>query len=396
MPRLLRYVVAIFIAMITLHYILSLTHDQYREATSLSKFTAPYFQDEELLGEEEEDLLDESFNPAHNEPDDSPPAVFPSNNAYNQSLANATFVMLVRNSDLDGTISSIRALEDRFNSKFGYPYVLLNDEPFTTEFKRRVSALTFSKMKFGLIPKEHWSQPDWINEEKASEARKQMQAANVKYGGSVAYRSMCRFNSGHKLLQQYKWYWRVEPNVKFYCNIDNDPFKYMEENNKVYGFTIAVYEIPATIRSLWPAVTDFIKEHPEYIADDNAMGFISDNNGLTYNRCHFWSNFEIADMDFWRGPAYSAFFDHLDLHGGFYYERWGDAPVHSIAASLFLKADQIHFFQEIGYQHDDWAHCPLPNDIWEKGQCACSQRGSFDYDVSSCKPRWDSFIRSRG
>lgn len=100
-------------------------------------------------------------------------------------------------------------------------------------------------------------------------------------------------------------------------------------------------------------------------------------------------------------------------------KRWGDAPVHSIAASLFLKADQIHFFQEIGYQHDDWGHCPLPNDIWEKGQCACSQRGSFgefflivflffgrmssdcmdccaDYDVSSCKPRWDSFIRSRG
>ena len=33
-----------------------------------------------------------------------------------------------------------------------------------------------------------------------------------------------------------------------------------------------------------------------------------------------WSNFEIADMDFWRGPAYTAFFKYLDSTGGFYYE----------------------------------------------------------------------------
>ena len=33
-----------------------------------------------------------------------------------------------------------------------------------------------------------------------------------------------------------------------------------------------------------------------------------------------WSNFEIADMDFWRGPAYTAFFEFLDSKGGFYYE----------------------------------------------------------------------------
>jgi len=25
-------------------------------------------------------------------------------------------------------------------------------------------------------------------------------------------------------------------------------------------------------------------------------------------------------MDFWRGPAYTAFFDYLESRGGFYYE----------------------------------------------------------------------------
>ena len=39
--------------------------------------------------------------------------------------------------------------------------------------------------------------------------------------------------------------------------------------------------------------------------------------------CTVWSNFEIADMDFWRGPAYTEFFNYLDATGGFYYEVRG-------------------------------------------------------------------------
>ena len=33
-----------------------------------------------------------------------------------------------------------------------------------------------------------------------------------------------------------------------------------------------------------------------------------------------WSNFEIADMDFWRSEAYMKFFEYLESLGGFYYE----------------------------------------------------------------------------
>jgi alpha 1,2-mannosyltransferase len=52
--------------------------------------------------------------------------------------ANASFVMLVRNSDLSGIMSSMKQIEDRFNRKFQYPYVFLNDEPFTQDFKECV------------------------------------------------------------------------------------------------------------------------------------------------------------------------------------------------------------------------------------------------------------------
>jgi len=50
--------------------------------------------------------------------------------------ANATFVMLARNSDIDGAVNSVREMEDRFNRNRNYPWVFLNEQPFSTEFKR--------------------------------------------------------------------------------------------------------------------------------------------------------------------------------------------------------------------------------------------------------------------
>jgi len=57
--------------------------------------------------------------------------------------ANATLVMLARNSDLNGAISSVEQMEAKFNRQFKYPWVFLNDEPFSVEFKKySMSTLT--------------------------------------------------------------------------------------------------------------------------------------------------------------------------------------------------------------------------------------------------------------
>ena len=42
------------------------------------------------------------------------------------------------------------------------------------------------------------------------------------------------------------------------------------------------------------------------------------------SRASVWSNFEIGDLDFWRGEAYSKFVEFLDEKGGFYYEVRGN------------------------------------------------------------------------
>ncbi|KAH9163303.1 glycosyltransferase family 15 protein [Lactarius sanguifluus] len=324
--------------------------------------------------------------------------------------ANATLLMLARSSDVDSAVHTVKEMEDLFNHKYRYPWVFLNEQLFTEDFKRRVSILTSGPVYFGKIPDEHWYQPNWINETHAQEERRKMENDGIIYGGSVSfvyspphsfywtdmrtfrYRNMCRFNSGffyrQPLLQNFKYYWRIEPGARFHCDVNSDPFVFMQENNKVYGFTITLYEYSRTIESLWSAVGDFVTEHPEFVSPNNAMDFISDNGGESYNLCHFWSNFEIADMDFWRGPAYTAFFDYLESRGGFYYERWGDAPVHSIAAALFGGTDRIHFFSEIGYEHPPFTHCPSKEELWRLGRCTCDPAKSVDYNEHSCFWRW--------
>jgi mannosyltransferase len=90
--------------------------------------------------------------------------------------------------------------------------------------------------------------------------------------------------------------------------------------------------------------------------------------------CHFWSNFEIADMEFFRSAAYRKIFDYLDRDGGFYYERWGDAPVHSLAAAMLLRPEELHHFSDFGYVHDGLQVCPFESGKEEKREelgCRC-------------------------
>ena len=58
-------------------------------------------------------------------------------------LANATLFMLARNSDVDSAVNSVREVEDRFNHKYGYSWVFLNEEPFSDDFKRCAPSLPF-------------------------------------------------------------------------------------------------------------------------------------------------------------------------------------------------------------------------------------------------------------
>ncbi|KAI5845551.1 nucleotide-diphospho-sugar transferase [Tricharina praecox] len=305
---------------------------------------------------------------------------------------NAVIVVLARNKELPGVLQSLRHMERHFNRWFHYPYVFLNDGEFNDEFKNTVLNYTTSKVEFGQIDPLHWGFPDWADVDEVEEAIAKQGDQAIMYGGMASYHHMCRFYSGqfwkHELLLKYEWYWRLEPDIEFFCDMTYDPFVEMRKNNKTYGFTIAVKELRETVPNLFRYVSAYKRNNnitskgmwemfaekrekkedqdtlPEDVlklepgrgkfpeVDPTAM------EGEDYNMCHFWSNFEIARFDFYRSKQYTDFFETLDRSGGFWTERWGDAPVHSLAAGVFLGPADLHYFRDIGYRHTTIQHCP--------------------------------------
>jgi mannosyltransferase len=276
--------------------------------------------------------------------------------------ANAAFVVLARNKELAGVIQSVKSIERHFNRWFHYPYVFLNDGDFEQSFKDGITNYTSAPAEFGKIDPGMWGYPDWVDHEVAREGIRKQGDAAIMYGGMESYHHMCRFYSGffykHELLDKYEWYWRLEPEIKYFCDITYDPFVRMAEANKTYGFTIAVKELKETVpnifryasaykrkhklksQGLWEMFLEPAVENPkpspeelkaktlpeEILQTEPGHQNIEDIDeesmeGEKYNMCHFWSNFEIARLDWFRSKEYNEFFDMMDRSGGFWMER---------------------------------------------------------------------------
>jgi mannosyltransferase len=110
--------------------------------------------------------------------------------------ANAAFVVLARNKELDGVIQSLKSIERHFNRWWHYPYVFLNDGDFDEEFKATVKNYTSAEVEFGKIDNTMWGFPDWVDHEVAKEGIRKQGDAAIMYGGMESYHHMCRFYSG--------------------------------------------------------------------------------------------------------------------------------------------------------------------------------------------------------
>ncbi|CAJ2510413.1 Uu.00g051160.m01.CDS01 [Anthostomella pinea] len=292
---------------------------------------------------------------------------------------NAAIVMLARNEEVDKAKRSVESLERRFNQWFKYPIVFLNDEPWSDEFIATLKAATSALTSFELIPKDAWLFPSYIDQNDARQSIKKQGDAGILYAGKETYHHMCRFFSGYfyqvEALKKYKWYWRLEPDVEFSCSITYDPFVEMARHDKVYGFTISLPEEKRTCPSLFRKVADW--KEAQSIPSTNLwkasidaswvpwpfrdyLSWFShrDSHGDGWNLCHYWSNFEIADLDFFRDEHYQDLYRKLEHDGGFYYERWGDAAVHSLAVNMLAEPHQVHHFADFGYRHDWYYQCP--------------------------------------
>lgn len=146
----------------------------------------------------------------------------------------------------------------------------------------------------------------------------------------------------------------------------------------VYGFNMAILDDAQSFSSLREKTQAFRNTHKKLVHKEANMDWALHRSrdpgsliraatmihdtpaGETgqHNHCQFYSNFEIGSLDFFRGRAHQAYFHYLDNSGGFYYERFGDAPVHTLSISMFLPRRQVWYFRDIGYPHDLCEDCP--------------------------------------
>ena len=119
----------------------------------------------------------------------------------NGPRANAAFVVLARDQELDGVIQSVKSIERHFNRWFHYPYVFLNDKEFGETFKETIVKYTSAPSEFGKIDPSMWGYPEWVNADVAKEGIAKQGDDAIMYGGMESYHHMCRFYSGYGITK---------------------------------------------------------------------------------------------------------------------------------------------------------------------------------------------------
>ncbi|KAK4514231.1 Aminoacyl-tRNA hydrolase [Mucor velutinosus] len=319
------------------------------------------------------------------------PDLFMDDDVWDGLPVKGAFYMIVKNEELQSARSAIRSIEDRFNAhnNVSYPWVLLNSQQYTHDFKKYIRKVASGKVYFGQIDLKAFTYPEWIDVKRTENAIRRMISLRVQKSHSLYERQEMRYKAGlfqhHSLFNTVDYAWRVEPGSEYTCDMfqGDDPFQTMKANNKKMGFTITSKEDSATSFSLWPATLQFIRMNPQLItqADSSIMPWLLTKE-REYNFCYMWSDFEIVDLAFLRSQEYTSFFHYLDLVGGFFYERWGDGPVRSIAAAMFLRKEDVHFFNEVGYSRSSIQHCPLSKSLLET--CSCDYMDNYNFNSNSC------------
>lgn len=140
-------------------------------------------------------------------------------------------------------------------------------------------------------------------------------------GFNIGYRSMCRFFSGEMfklpIMQNYRYYIRLDCDSRFERGLSISLFDWFTNQNLNYAFIKSAIQLdhPDVVRGLKQAVLEYMPRrrrvfYPRY-----------------FGRKMYYTNFEMGSLAFFTSSRWLDLYEFLDARGGFYLNRWGDAPV---------------------------------------------------------------------
>lgn len=255
----------------------------------------------------------------------------------------AAVVYLVRSKpkDIADLKLSLSFLDVNFNDKFKYPVIIFHED-INENLMKKIREATRSKVQFEKVIFEI---PDFLNKEEIPEL-----VYLDEDCFSIGYRHMCRFFSGiifhHPALKEYDYYWRLDADSFLLDKINYDVFQFMQERYLEYGYINIFKDEPGVVQGLWETTKKYIEDNnikPKFLHKFTSNG--------VWDRSYYYTNFEISNLDFWRSDEFMNYFEYLDRSGGIYKYRWGDAPIHLLAVSIFIPEEHVHKFSDIPYQH---------------------------------------------
>ena len=252
---------------------------------------------------------------------------------WDETKPKAAVYILSRGSDAGTLKKTLLNLQSNFLSKYNYPVIIFHEKDFIPHIKE-MQSLTKLNIFFQEV---EFEVPQYI----FPNAAKVFQCRRFNLG----YRHMCRFHSKTiyelPIMLQLEYYLRLDAHSYITKPVPYDLFKNMKEKGLLYLYPCVSQDASACVSYLWDAVKIFIsvKRIKPYFFDKMA------GNKMFYN------NFEMARMDVFTATSYQNYINYIDQLGGTYHNRWGDAPIKSLAVSLFVPRNKTQRIADVSYTH---------------------------------------------
>mmetsp|Transcript_8189 Transcript_8189/g.19029 ORF Transcript_8189/g.19029 Transcript_8189/m.19029 type:complete len:425 (+) Transcript_8189:20-1294(+) len=291
--------------------------------------------------------LDEHCNRVYNStcewqfsPPFNPAAALPDPEAARESGA-IVFLCCADAQELQDLLYALQFLDLNFNDHFQYP-VLIFHENLGPGQVNVITAATRSPVEFHQITLRI---PTFID------AR---YVPRWYQGFSLGFRHMIRFFTiqlyEHPAMQKYDYYWRLDSDSFLIGRLWVDPFVFMRASDYKFGFVASTNVQPEFTADLWELTE----------AHRRSEGITSEWFSGKWNGFAFYSNCEIARVDFWGLPEVQAYLNKVDQAGGIYKVRWPDSAIHFLAATMFLHSQEMVQLVFMPYWHHNLVILPQP------------------------------------
>ncbi len=161
----------------------------------------------------------------------------------------------------------------------------------------------------------------------------------------------------------------------------------MEDNNKVYGFTISIYEFEKTISSLWGHVKDFIKKNPQNLARRQPHGLHFRQQGRNVQFVPLLVQLRGGLVEILAFAAYRDFFDYLTKLEAFS-TRDGATLQSFDAAALFLSRIRSTTSKTLATTNGVYTQCPLNSQFRYDHKCHCDPNLTSPSEATQCGNRY--------